>query len=1120
MEDYAALIDAAWGDPVRLGQIADELQAFRGGDAFRLRCRAISRRRELRATVVQPLAVSPRSSGGWLEELGVERRPGLPLHRYNLSEDAFLRLQADLRSRRLRMIDTPGAAVAGRFVLWAAEWFRRCYDGTGQRWDALARVLGKQCGWSDWRHLTDAGMRFWGLQPLVLGGVHHRLAAIARQGGFPVAALERQSGGWAPRFLEALVAAVSASALRSFESASEAAANLLGMVPETWRSLEMRVVSAELALEVVNLRELAEADGVPPGSLVVPWLDQKHPGWRERLPLSIGSESARTLVDGLMKVAPLQGGSGAVSCTRLLWIGGGSRRELVDLSLAGAIHDATGRSITRTLSAEWSRLRLFASGELAQHVAGELAIVDPDGDAWLARPSVQRTRFDVPFEVPIIGELRGGGQRVTLPFVLAGGERVGANLRVLAEHGAEDPAGLLLRHLGTGSGGYREEVLYLDIPSDWIVSRSGDDAEFDGVAVGDDDKSGRSIWRVKGSVVANSPRGDSYLVRTGQRAGQRDTLILLAEDARGFRSSDAGLQAATGRPGFLLRENARERAPRDGELWWRPAGGSGWRNDLRRAGPGPCEFAWRDERTGHLRDRKDLLILPEEFSVEVSRTCDWNSVGVEGWPGSVTPAACAGIVEAEPGRWRVPARGSSSSLLELRLSGAQGGEFGIVVALDHQAWIEGWQDGPLPRNGRIWLSNLHRYVARAPGRCELLADLVDRNGRGVPGIMASWIVEDELPLASVRDDIAALLRPCGDIRASVRLNFNDGREDYWFVGEFGHELEDVPGGLIARPAVSEEVALVCGRALGDPARERADLGTHGLLDALNHRPICLPRLEGPWLVYLRSGDRVLSCPRVVPGEPERPPHGVLGAAMLVPEFHGRQRSLLEAFDLALADPEGSKVRELARELVDLALSLDGLPPATFDALRLVGERPRLACAMVFGARRTELEPLLRLAEGLPFAWWLFPVECWRDAARAQVDYLFSKVPDEPALIAAAMREACSAICELEPALRPVLEYPGTDSRPLQQAANDFLVRSVDRIESGRWSPFRPGLASDLPAWTFSNRYWRALDAPVAAALAASGRGSLDEAQVACAKDIARRHPNWFREAYAAALRES
>ena len=1102
-EGYAAQIEAAKQDAIELGRIADELQIIGGMTANRLRIRAIAFRMRLKSKARLATPVD------WLAELGLGKVDGRALYRLCINDNQFSALQEKLVARKLALSSTPSRDLAGQFVLWAAEWFRRSYDGTGQRWNALGQVLGIRLEQHEWRRLADIGMAFWRLPAFKLNGIHHRLAAIARQGGFPIAAID--ADGWAARFLEALVASLAAMPPTDIDGAVAAADNLIGPVPETWRSRELRVVAAELAVEVVRLRRLAEADGVAAGALVSAWLDIHVPDWRDNLPLSVSTAAARTLIDGLLRVIPLRSGHQAVRCIRWLEIGTHGRRQGVELHLAGLLRDGSGKALTDNMAVEWSRLRLFASGQFAQHVVGELAVADPDDDGiWRARPSTTRSRFELDVSVAITAELRGDGKRIGLSFQLAGGEAVAGQLRVYARD-AEGDEPLTLRLLGTGSGAYRAEVLYIDVPEDWTAAPHGNDAVCAPVTLASAEN--RSLWQVSGCTIVKAPGGDVYLVRSGQSATARDRLWIESSSAS-FALADNQRALILGKPFLRVEEGGRERHSVNGELWWRPTGTSTWKAEPASASPGPCEFAWRDRASGHIRDRQDAVVLPSALAVTTARIGDWIEVRLLGWPHS---ASSAQVTRHEPNCWRLPAKANRQSTLCLSLAGAEGGPFEILVPLRHQAWIESWKGGPLQRNARFSLSTINQYVARAE-RCELMADLVDRNRRDVPQGRASWWVDGELPLSAIRDDLAALLRPCGDIRYQVKLNFNDGNEDYWWVSEFEHELTEERGGFVATPAIADEGVRVVRRPLHDPALEE-DCGGFGLMDSIHHRPLILPRQQGMALVYLRSGERVLSAPKPVDSLTQAHVQTPLGRAMTQSNWHERKTDLERLAVAACVEPSGDISRQFVRGLIDLTVSLDGLPPATFDALMLLADHSALAPLLLFQARSDEIEQVMRLPEGLPFAWWLVSRAHWELAAKDRFDSLLEAIPDQATAVGEDVVRRMRAIEYIEPALSPLLGF-ASDGPRLDSAVMEFFQRSHDRIDDSVPNPFRPAHDTRLPRWKIENeRYWRAFDAPVIAAQAASGCITLSSPELTGVKDVARRHPRWFREGFAAALKE-
>ncbi len=139
------------------------------------------------------------------------------------------------------------------------------------------------------------------------------------------------------------------------------------------------------------------------------------------------------------------------------------------------------------------------------------------------------------------------------------------------------------------------------------------------------------------------------------------------------------------------------------------------------------------------------------------------------------------------------------------------------------------------------------------------------------------------------------------------------------------------------------------------------------------------------------------------------------------------------------------------------------------------------------------------------------------AAKALCDRLNDLLPNSISLIAQHIGDRRKAIATEDPILEPLLGLSAsTLSR--REAAQAFLNQVSDRLEE-RASPFRPDPDQFLPQWPFDERFWRPLDAPFAAALAVKGRKLLTPAEVMCVKDVARRHPKWFREGFAAAMRD-
>ena len=168
---------------------------------------------------VAPRPALPVSRGEipeWAKKVGLPPRDGRPLYRYRLSAIGFEDLEAELLSALARH-GIGNASVSAMFVLWGADWFRRCFKGGLQRWADLGARLGLTCTQAEWRDIADRGLLWWGIAPLRLGGQIHRLLALARQGGFPVAALDEGRGGWAAKYLGRLVGVLLPRSIRRWK---------------------------------------------------------------------------------------------------------------------------------------------------------------------------------------------------------------------------------------------------------------------------------------------------------------------------------------------------------------------------------------------------------------------------------------------------------------------------------------------------------------------------------------------------------------------------------------------------------------------------------------------------------------------------------------------------------------------------------------------------------------------------------------------------------------------------------------------------------------------------------------------------------------------------------------
>ena len=134
-----------------------------------------------------------------LERHGLEHPDRRPLHAYRLNDSGIVELKAWLRDRLAAYrnnLATLSERDCGLFVLYAAEWWRRTYDGGRWKWDPVLEEIGLST--TDWtqsakKHCVETGLRYWRIGSTGSGGLRF-IGVIARQGGLPVALIAEARG--------------------------------------------------------------------------------------------------------------------------------------------------------------------------------------------------------------------------------------------------------------------------------------------------------------------------------------------------------------------------------------------------------------------------------------------------------------------------------------------------------------------------------------------------------------------------------------------------------------------------------------------------------------------------------------------------------------------------------------------------------------------------------------------------------------------------------------------------------------------------------------------------------------------------------------------------------------
>jgi len=143
--------------------------------------------------------------------------------------------------------------------------------------------------------------------------------------------------------------------------------------------------------------------------------------------------------------------------------------------------------------------------------------------------------------------------------------------------------------------------------------------------------------------------------------------------------------------------------------------------------------------------------------------------------------------------------------------------------------------------------------------------------------------------------------------------------------------------------------------------------------------------DGPYLVYCRKGDAVLTRPCLIDAPLDGVSHPAptpLQLISIISDEEERRQKVQEELS-SMADEPGSGAA--ISHLIRLVATLKGLSPRALDLTRQLPSSPKLLCRLLLAASSERLESILTLERDLPFLWMALPLDAWKEAARAELD---------------------------------------------------------------------------------------------------------------------------------------
>ena len=878
------------------------------------------------------------------------------------------------------------------FVLYAAEWWQRRYDGGPWAWEPLLNsVEWHGVHYPDLYEPVREALRWWRVDLVRLPTSARYLGTFACQGGLPLA-LVGDAHSRVTQYLRAVLKHT--AAYRQFvDDPIDLAQDQQHLLrPPTLRRDYVFRLAADLTEAVLELRDDAE-DGDPLGAL-----DQTRSDWRETMPLDLDNERAQELLTGLFRhasrdrLAPVDD----FRVERFLRRTGVGWRLGARVRLPASMPtEDLARRLNVDPKALPTRLQVRAYGDRV-HVLGAYA---EQSDAYRLMSRDAQSVISL-WDVEAAGEVR-------LQFVSvdAVGEYLvpyrGDALGELpwAFQGDEDECPFI----GEGSISSRApEIVMLVQENDTLVSST--------VSV-EERVLDRMMRRITERTAIETSDGRCVVEPSSAQGIERDYLL----SGRRFHNLESRWPLFSNVP--RLRIARTEQAPRavpGSEVNWRQTG-QDWK-----AYPDTYGL-WevRHVRRGELGYRGRVGILPNDFGAQITPGSDMS----EGW---LELSGAEGVkvigddeeiefrtqVASDGIRVHVRARDPAVVPARVRLRLHWQGSADLVVSVPFPGQGGRFLRNGKPVDGSLAIDEIFGVRATAVSSSpvkhfwvegELNALDLDNSVLRVAYFrrrLHKSGVTQELPLVDVRSSIELLLSASSSSHARVDLRIVDGLQPQpgalqvrRFSGTVRHcdgmAFVDTEQTSDTDPAMTFEVMSIS-RPDDDPVR----LDVVEVEDAPH---AMLPRdVDQPWLVIARHEEQVRVRPIVVGGrasqEIDESPS--LPEALRLEDSELRRKNIAAALDALLLD--GGDARSVEDDwafLTHALLRAEGLPATSFDLLKVLVTKPRLLVRCMFRLESAPRQLLWGLEDELPFSWLLIGRSVWMAEAKQAFGLLRSELAD-------------------------------------------------------------------------------------------------------------------------------
>lgn len=1022
----------------------------------------------------------------FLSRRNLEYATGRPLYTYRVTTDEFAELESILRDRLATYLKIATLGDVARrldffpalFVLYAAEWWRRRYDGTGFSWDPILDSIGAPPdGWNQSQRsdCVERGFQEWKLRLSDSHGLRF-LGSIAFQGGLPMQLLGAARGNIGKVLSRVLILA--SSGTTDAREIQEWVKSLSTYLPNSYRQAEVFVLLTEVVVTVLRLKEVAK---LTHSAGAIERLDQAIPSWRDSFPLPVEDEQAKGLIEQLVRDAAGR----VIKTVQHICV---ERRlehnpddswslrsditlpEYIDTSVLGSLFSVDGQTLPRMLTIRFVRSEKVTEISLRK-LAGQ------------ERYRVERRPLDCR-DSSALGEhamqlLTPSGH--SLHKEIARGDALDDDLPWLFEEGSEGANSYRFARQGSGSLASIRGVLCAH--QDWKVTSEGGSVVEPTSRLAE---SSRLVWAIDGVVRIDALDGTSYKIKCGQAAATNDQFEL-----RGHRIWDTFIYPDKGYRGtpklFQISESGIEQQVQ-GFVTWRASTGRSHTDGGQLSGP--VTAFWPAQTDAKWRAR--VVLLPDSAGIAVEpgeapnrgtlRFMHWGLLAVEcetldvqcriSTDGEKMSVALDYIGQGNPPEW-VHFRGlwrGNSSEARFRVPFPSRG----IRIMDPCG--QTLSDNTLLAINKVTGVRMLGFLGNAV-RAELRlglhrGDHANPTNQVVTQLSAnSGLTRTEVRLIDYADEIQRMLASADvlDAFVSIRLRLGSGESAILRIARYAFELSRHP----SRPEVSlfqEEISRlsledieslpVLAIRLDSPGEEPIRLSptySEGTPTGRWEFPVAA-LTPGPWLIFPGVDSPIMFRPMLWPIHPAEPPESV---ASTEDTEATSEISVPIGLSTALGMPAEAKrikaidkvISRLAHDFLDtdwslveqLAGLLGHLPLSTLDLWRRFthSSTGMAALAMRFGNLPQGFSE--RFSNELPFVWELIPLDAWTGAMRLTIEQGNSWYGKEAAavVIPAYLDKRIQTMASSCPSLRVLLEAAraiatGTINQELRLVQQGFM----------------------------------------------------------------------------------